>query len=213
LFCRGLIWFATFFLLLLTPLFIVRSIFFGRHCRHFSNTVPDDDDPEWNWPQNNDKKSRTTNNHSGHSPRHRGSSSSPPFGSYNSNVSSGNSTSVPMDIYNSPHSEKKGFSVKKTGMNNPLHSSNVSQQSPSQLPTARISNRNANSNSVVGLGTQKPSIPSSNDFFSDMGLDTKPKFGTASTLAPTKKRLGAVALPVDTSKDSWGDDDLDDFLD
>lgn len=178
-----------------------------------SNTVPDDEDPEWDWPQQSE---------SGRSARKRGSSASPPFDNFNgtgsnhnrSNVSSGNSVSLPTDPYNSPRTEKpKGFNVKKSGMKNPLqNSNNTSKQLPSQLPTTntRIPNR-----SIQNL--PKPTVPTSDDFFSELGLDaTKPKFGPSSPSLSTtsKKRLGAVALPVDASNDKWDDDDdLDDLLD
>jgi hypothetical protein len=122
-----------------------------------------------------------------------------------------------MDNHISPRTEKKGFTVKKSGMNNPLHS-NVTKQSsqlPPQLPPAIIPNRsNHNNSTATGPVVRKPMAPpSTNDFFAEMGLEAKPKFGPSTSAAPHKKRLGAVALPVDTSKDTWDDDDLDDLLD
>jgi hypothetical protein len=185
---------------------VFRYLFFHRNYR---KTVSDDDDPEWDWPQRNDTSSGGNNrSSSGGNPRHRGSSSSPPFGSYNSNhsnVSSGNSASFPMDVHVSPRTEKTGFSVKKSGMKNPLNNNNVSKEDV--LPN-RMSNNN-----TTGPSVRKPTPPSANDFFAEMGLDSKPKFGPSSSVVPAKKRLGAVALPIDTSKDTWGDDDLDDLLD
>ena len=109
-----------------------------------------------------------------------------------------------MDVHVSPRTEKTGFSVKKSGMKNPLNNNNVSKEAV--LPN-RMNNNNTTGPSV------KPTPPSANDFFAEMGLDSKPKFGPSSSVVPAKKRLGAVALPIDISKDTWGDDDLDDLLD
>lgn len=115
----------------------------------------------------------------------------------------------------SPRTEKKGFTVKKAGMNNPLHSNTVTKPLPSHQSAGIVPQRNNNNGTTTTTRNvvRKPIPPSTDDFFAEMGLDTKPKFGPSSSGPHNKKRLGAVALPVDTSKDTWGDDDLDDLLD
>jgi hypothetical protein len=203
------------------------------HISNKRNTKAEDDDPEWDW----DEEKPTRASHvggdralSGGKPRHRGSSTSPPFGSYNtnnnnmshnqSNVSSGNSTLSAHENHISPRTERKGISVKKLGMNNPLNSNNNSGHNSTTRPTvppASIPHRN----NAMTSGVRKLAQPSTNDFFADMGFDTEPKrsgvttslaAATTTIKASTVTRLGAVALPIDASKDTWEDDDLDDLL-
>ena len=76
---------------------------------------------------------------------------------------------------------------------------------------------------VVPKKAQPPPPPKADDFFQEMGLAAKPKFGapattTASTTATGRSGLGATALPMDDydlgGGDEWDDDgDLDDLLD
>lgn len=106
-------------------------------------------------------------------------------------------------------SERKGFSVKATGMKNPLHAAPQQQQQPSVAQTQRQS-----------LVLPKK-VAKADDFFAEMGLAAKPKFGApASTAsrATSLKSLGAKALPIDDDDlgegADWVDDgDLDDLLD
>jgi hypothetical protein len=163
----------------------------------------------------------------GSNARHRSTSTSPQFGSY-----SVEPMAPPMENHLSPNTEKKGFSVKKTGMNNPLHKPQQVSQSQPIVSSTIIPNRSTTT-TTAAVPVRNVVPPSNDDFFAEMGVASKSKFGPispATTKMPNVKRLGATSLPLDddenddddlltgngrnsTSKDTWGDDDLDDLLD
>lgn len=114
-----------------------------------------------------------------------------------------------------PPVERKGFTVRKTGMNNPLHQS----QSP-YAPSASVVPKSTPP--VVPL-VRKMIPPTTDDFFAEMGVASKPKFPAATSgKYSATKRLNATVLPLESDDeglasaggDNWGDDaDLDDLLD
>lgn len=103
--------------------------------------------------------------------------------------------------------EHKGFSVKKSGMKNPLHSHQPLQP---QKHSA-----------VLPKNPHQPQTSKADDFFEEMGLATKPKFkvlaSDAGPRATSSRGLGATALLMDDDdlggEADWDDDaDLDDLL-
>jgi hypothetical protein len=176
----------------------------------FRTTVSEDDDEEWGWDDTPNHSVEMSNMSPAQrktkgSPMHHRRSESP----HNSAPSSGNSLGLSLKPNSSEH---KGFSVKRTGMNNPLHPPQpaLQQQAQRQIP-------------VVVAKKAPPPPPKTDDFFSELGLAAKPKFGaTAVTTRAKTGRLGATALPMDDDNDlisggggaDWDDDaDLDDLLD
>jgi hypothetical protein len=206
--------------------------------RQCSNTVSGDDDEEWGWDDEQPKQQlempRVGENRSlrnGSNPRQRGVS--PQFGNGSNAPRSGGAPMVQPPINNviSPKTERKGFAVRKTGMNNPLHSSPPPAPYVQQQQQYSVGVTNA---SMAAIPPSKIIPPSTDDFFAEMGIAPKPKFPTttATTTKPslsttTSKRLGATVLPLDNddlifggdnggiTNDTWGNDDadLDDLLD
>jgi hypothetical protein len=204
--------------------------------RQCSNTVSGDDDEEWGWddeqPKQHLEMPRVGGNRSlrsGSSPRQRGVS--PQFGNGSNAPRSGGAPMVqpPINIVISPKTERKGFAVRKTGMNNPLHNPPPAQYVQQQQQYS-VGVPNA---SMTAIPPSKIIPPTTDDFFAEMGIAPKPKFPTTTTTTKpslsttTSKRLGATVLPLDNddlifggdnggiSNDTWGNDDadLDDLLD
>jgi hypothetical protein len=171
----------------------------------FSNTVSEDEDEEWGWDDDKPKQrntlemthmgsgSRSMSHGSGNTPRHR-RSVSPQLE---------NTVAAPV--------ERKGFAVRKTGMNNPLH-----HPLPAKATFASVVPKTA----VVPPPARKILPPSTDDFFAEMGVAPQPKFPSSSA-KPMTKRLPAAVMRLEsddaletTDGGNWGDDaDLDDLLD
>lgn len=180
----------------------------------------DADDEEWGWGDGPNQSpsvemSRTGERSIKNSPLHR-RSVSPGTAARTAAPTSGANHNFSRDR----PPERKGFSVKKAGMNNPLH---PPQHQPPVLPQSSSSTGSSSRQGVV-----QKLAPSAGDFFAEMGVvPTKPKFGAAAAAATPRsatssKRLGAKALPMDDTDDDddmgtgadWDTDaDLDDLLD
>jgi hypothetical protein len=114
--------------------------------------------------------------------------------------------------------ERKGFAVRKKGMNNPLHPP-VAAKSPYPSSSAVPKTIPA----VIPPPARKMVPPTTDDFFAEMGVASKPKFSSSSAAKPVSstKRLHATVLRLEsddaletTGGDNWDDDaDLDDLLD
>ena len=162
---------------------LVRKFFFGMpdpygaHSHQGKYTgVSTASDEEWGWGDGGSGTEMTSQKpHGGH--LH--------YRSHSPRSSSGGSSEAARS-----GTKKKGLSVKKSGMNNPLQQSRAPQRS-----------------AAVKQPAPKPQ-QKTDDFFEQMGLAAKPTF--------SKKGLGATKMAVDDFGDAdWSDDgnDLDDLLD